>query len=138
MGLSTARPAGSSGGGGFALRAGGAAVVVGADVDVAVGGDLGLATRVDAVAGGRTHTGGAWVCMTGSCDVGMLSVGVELAAGVAGCVGTVLAAVGAVCAVGGGGLAAAGPVRVGSVSCVDDAAVDDLGAEEDMRIDGSG
>ena len=78
------------------------------------------------------------MCITGSCDVGMLSVGVELAAGVAGCAGTVLAAVGAVCAVGGGGLDAAGPVRVGSVICVDDAAVDALGAGEDMRIVGSG
>ena len=78
------------------------------------------------------------MCITGSCDVGMLSVAVELAAGVAGCAGTELAAVGAVCAVGGGGLAAAGPERVGSVGCVDDAAVEDLGAVEDMPIEGSG
>ena len=50
--LRTARCAGSSGGGGLVLRAGVDAVVVDADVFVTVGGNFGLAARVDAVAGG--------------------------------------------------------------------------------------
>ena len=76
--------------------------------------------------------------MVGSFGVGELTVGVELAAGVAGCAGKVLAAVGAVCAAGGGDLAAAGPVRVGSVGNVEDAAVEDHGDVVNMPIDGSG
>ena len=50
--LSTARCAGRSGGGGLDLRAGSDAVVVDTDVVVTIVGDLGLAARVDAVAGG--------------------------------------------------------------------------------------
>ena len=78
------------------------------------------------------------MCMAGSCGVGELSVGVQLAAGVAGCAGTVLAAVGAVCAVGGGDLVAARPVRVGNVGGVEGAAVEDHGDVVNMPIDGSG
>ena len=59
VGSSIASPSGRSGGRGLALLADVDAAVVDAVVDVAVGGDLGLAARVDAVAGGRTYTGGA-------------------------------------------------------------------------------
>ena len=53
VGLRTARCAGSSGGGGLVLRAGVVAVDVVADVAVTVvGGSLGLAAMIVAVAGG--------------------------------------------------------------------------------------
>ena len=76
--------------------------------------------------------------MAGSCGDGELRIGVELAAGVAGCVGSMLAAFGAVCAVGGGDLAAAGPVSAGCVGRVEGAAVDVLGDVVIVPIDGSG
>ena len=75
--------------------------------------------------------------MVGSFGVGELTVGVELAAGVAGCAGIVLAAVGAVCAAGGGDLAAAGPVSTGCVGRVEGAAVAVLGDVVIVPIDGS-
>ena len=76
--------------------------------------------------------------MVGSFGVGELTVGVKLAAGVAGCAGKVLAVVGAVCAVGGGDLAAAGPVSAGCVGRVEGAAVEVLGGVVIVPIDGSG
>ena len=120
------------------LRAGVDAVVVDADVVVTVGGDLGLADRVDAVAGGWEYTASAWLCIVGSFGVGELTAGVKLAAGVAGCAGKVLAVVGAVCAAGGGVLAAAGPVSTGCVGRVEAVVGAVLVAVEIVPIDGYG